>query len=131
VWRLLSEDSRAAVVTTEKWAKGKATLKELEAVGVMAAASTAAASTAAASTAAALAVSRAVAGWSAELWAARAVSRAVESALSGEVAADWLCPVTAAVMSVVAARAAESEEARQEIAEIVREVIPNCPFPRL
>jgi len=133
-WRFLSKPSKSAIETIEEWIAGKASLKELEAVGVLAEAAEAAALLL-------LVQRRETAGSkemsesSAALWAARAVSRAVDSVLSGSPVAvevammavvrantaallAFASPQAAAVVALAAAKAA-----KQEIAGIVREVM--------
>jgi len=125
VWGVLSKDSREAVVTTEKWLKGNASPNELEVAASLVRSSE--------ELWAALVAGAAVVVSSetvAELWAARAVSRAVESVVSGSpAAADW--SESAAIMASVVSGVRTEAAARQEIAVIVREAMPNCPFPRL
>jgi len=131
VWRLLSEDSRAAVVATEKWLAGNASLAEVQAAMV------------AAAWCASAVDASADEDWqsrASKVWAARAVSAlvAVDETPLAEEAAEAVA-VAASVMSAVEAMwapvsvsaveaMAMAEAARREIAEIVREVMPVCPF---
>jgi len=136
VWHLLSKPSQAAVITMEKWIAGEARLADVKASLLLAKAEEATASLLLAKARAwgAGSSSEAKAKAMSAMWAAITVARVVGAVLTVESTAVVAAGLSAAVSAMWAASTGVAweeteEETLKEIAAIVRQEFPVCPFP--